>query len=51
MEKEMMKEIFFSPKQNLPHSDILILSECRLYDGVDLPPAIVTGKYSMEIYE
>lgn len=25
-----------SPKQNLPHSDILILSECRLYDGVDL---------------
>lgn len=27
---------FFSPKSNLPHSDILILSECRLYDGVDL---------------
>lgn len=26
----------FSPKANLPHSDILILSECRLYDGVDL---------------
>ena len=25
-----------SPKENLPHSDILILSECRLYDGVDL---------------
>lgn len=25
-----------SPKANLPHSDILILSECRLYDGVDL---------------
>lgn len=25
-----------SPKQNLPHSDILILSECRLYDGSDL---------------
>lgn len=24
------------PKANLPHSDILILSECRLYDGVDL---------------
>lgn len=24
------------PKENLPHSDILILSECRLYDGVDL---------------
>lgn len=26
----------FSPKANLPHSDVLILSECRLYDGVDL---------------
>lgn len=25
-----------SPKANLPHSDILILTECRLYDGVDL---------------
>lgn len=25
-----------SPKENLPHSDILILSECRLYDGFDL---------------
>lgn len=25
-----------SPKANLPHSDVLILSECRLYDGVDL---------------
>lgn len=25
-----------SPKANLPHPDILILSECRLYDGVDL---------------
>lgn len=28
-----------SPKENLPYSDILILSECRLYDGVDLEPA------------
>lgn len=28
-----------SPKANLPHSDILILSECRLYDGVDLDAA------------
>lgn len=28
-----------SPKENLPHSDILILSECRLYDGVDLEPS------------
>lgn len=27
---------FLSPKENLPHSDILILSECRLYDGADL---------------
>lgn len=27
---------FFSPQANLPHSDILILSECRLYDGVAL---------------
>lgn len=26
----------FSPKAKLPHPDILILSECRLYDGVDL---------------
>lgn len=25
-----------SPISNLPYSDILILSECRLYDGVDL---------------
>lgn len=26
----------FSPKANLPHSDVLILTECRLYDGADL---------------
>lgn len=26
----------FSPQSRLPHSDILILSESRLYDGVDL---------------
>lgn len=26
----------FAPKANLPYDDILILSECRLYDGVDL---------------
>ena len=25
-----------APQARLPHSDILILSECRLYDGVDL---------------
>lgn len=33
------KRNIFSPKANLPHSDILILSECRLYDGVDLESA------------
>lgn len=27
---------FLFPQATLPHSDILILSECRLYDGVDL---------------
>lgn len=27
---------FLSPQANLPHSDVLILSECRLYDGADL---------------
>jgi hypothetical protein len=27
---------FLSPKADLPHSDILILSECRLFDGVAL---------------
>jgi hypothetical protein len=32
------KRNVFSPKANLPHSDILILSECRLYDGADLEP-------------
>lgn len=32
------KRNVLSPKANLPHSDILILSECRLYDGVDLDP-------------
>lgn len=26
----------FTPKAHLPHSDVLILTECRLYDGVDL---------------
>lgn len=29
-------ENFLSPKADLPHSDVLILTECRLYDGVDL---------------
>lgn len=36
--KRNYKRNVFSPKGNLPHSDILILSECRLYDGVDLEP-------------
>lgn len=27
---------FLSPQADLPHGDVLILSECRLYDGVDL---------------
>lgn len=30
---------YLSPKADLPHSDILILSECRLYDGSDLEVA------------
>lgn len=34
--KNVAERNFLSPKSNLPHSDILILSECRLYDGVDL---------------
>lgn len=29
---------FLSPQANLPYSDVLILTECRLYDGVDLEP-------------
>lgn len=37
-EKRNDKRNILSPKANLPHSDILILSECRLYDGVDLEP-------------
>lgn len=27
---------FLSPKKHLPHSDVLILTECRLYDGPNL---------------
>lgn len=34
--KRIDERNILSPKANLPHSDILILSECRLYDGVDL---------------
>lgn len=36
--KNVTERNFLSPQGNLPHSDILILSECRLYDGVDLEP-------------
>ena len=36
--KNVTEQNFFSPKAHLPHSDILILTECRLYDGVDLDP-------------
>lgn len=34
--KEIDERNILSPLSNLPYSDILILSECRLYDGVDL---------------
>lgn len=37
--KNVAERNFLSPKQNLPHSDVLILTECRLYDGVDLEVA------------
>ena len=29
---------YSSPKASLPYADILVLSECRLYDGVNLDP-------------
>lgn len=34
--KEYSSRNLLVPKENLPHSDILILTECRLYDGVNL---------------
>lgn len=34
--KEFNDRNVFSPKAKLPPGDILIMSECRLYDGVDL---------------
>lgn len=34
--KELDERNVLSPKAKLPPGDILILSECRLYDGVDL---------------
>lgn len=33
-----------SPKENLPHADILITSECRLFDGADLSPVHSTSR-------
>lgn len=36
--KEYSSRNLLAPKENLPHSDILILTECRLYDGVNLDP-------------
>ena len=36
--KEYSSRNLLSPKEPLPHSDVLILSECRLYDGVNLDP-------------
>ena len=36
--KRIDEKNILSPKEHLPHSDILILSECRLYDGADLDP-------------
>lgn len=35
-EKSNEDRNYLTPKENLPHSDVLILTECRLYDGVDL---------------
>lgn len=34
--KENDERNILAPKERLPHSDVLILSECRLYDGADL---------------
>lgn len=34
--KNVTERNFLSPKEILPHSDVLILTECRLYDGADL---------------
>lgn len=42
--KENDERNVFSPKGNLPYSDVLILSECRLYDGVDLDLAHRTSR-------
>jgi hypothetical protein len=34
--KELSSRNLLVPKENLPHYDVLILTECRLYDGVNL---------------
>lgn len=34
--KELSSRNLLVPKENLPYSDVLILTECRLYDGVNL---------------
>nr|DAJ58297.1 MAG TPA: Replication associated protein [Microviridae sp.] len=36
--KEFSSRNLLSPKANLPYGDVLILTECRLYDGVNLDP-------------
>ena len=36
--KDHFSRHLLPPKTNLPSSDILILTECRLYDGVNLDP-------------
>lgn len=36
--KEYSSRNLLVPKENLPHGDVLILTECRLYDGVNLDP-------------
>lgn len=36
--KDHSSRHFLSPKADLPSSDVLILTECRLYDGVNLDP-------------
>lgn len=36
--KDHFSRYLSPPKANLPSSDILILTECRLYDGVNLDP-------------
>lgn len=34
--RQYNEQNILAPKANLPHSDVLILSECRLFDGADL---------------